>query len=108
VWDGFDASDRQLFEAMAACEYARSLGAFNANNALSIRKLRDENTVKILKFDESLLKAFLEISKDVVAQIGSGDELSRKIYRSYDQFRESIMNWSDIAERAFMNSRALV
>ena len=82
------------------------LAEFNANNALSLRKLRDEGTVKILKFDDSLLKAFLAISKDVVAEIGSGDELSKKIYASYQQFRASIMDWSDIAERAFLNSRA--
>jgi len=107
VWESFDASDRRVIEAVAACEYARSLAEFNANNALSLRKLRDEGTVKILKFDDSLLKAFLTVSKDVVAEIGSGDELSRKIYASYEQFRASIMDWSDIAERAFLNSRRL-
>jgi TRAP-type mannitol/chloroaromatic compound transport system substrate-binding protein len=107
VWESFDASDRQVFEAMAACEYALSLAEFNANNALSLRKLRDEGTVKILKFDDSLLKAFLKISKDVVAEIGAGDELSKKIYRSYEQFRASIMDWTDISERAYLNSRAL-
>src|SRR6266403_2082775 len=107
VWESFDASDRQVIEAMAAGEYARSLAEFNANNALSLRKLRDEGTVKILKFDGSLLKAFLDISKDVVAEIGSGDELSKKIYASYEQFRASIMDWSDVAERAFLNSRRL-
>jgi TRAP-type mannitol/chloroaromatic compound transport system substrate-binding protein len=69
--------------------------------------LRDEDTVKILKFDDSLLKVMLTISKDVVAEIGSGDELSKKIYVSYEQFRASIMDWSDIAERAFLNSRSL-
>jgi TRAP-type mannitol/chloroaromatic compound transport system substrate-binding protein len=107
VWESFDASDRQVFEAMAACEYARSLAQFNANNALSLRKLRDEATVKILKFDDALLKAFLKISKDVVAEIGAGDELSKKIYASYQQFRASIIDWSDIAERAFLNARRL-
>jgi len=107
VWESFDVSDRRVIEAMAAGEYARSLAEFNANNALSLRKLRDEGTVKILKFDDSLLKAFLEISKDVVAEIGSGDELSRKIYASYEQFRASIMDWSDTAERTFLNSRRL-
>ena len=49
VWESFDASDRRVIEAVAACEYARSLAEFNANNALSLRKLRDEGTVKILK-----------------------------------------------------------
>ncbi len=107
VWESFDANDRRVVEAVAACEYARSLAEFNANNALWLRKLRDEGTVKILKFDDTVLKAFLEISKDVVAEAGPGDELSRKIYVSYRQFRASIMDWSDIAERAFLNSRRL-
>jgi TRAP-type mannitol/chloroaromatic compound transport system substrate-binding protein len=108
VWESFDAGDRQVIEAMAACEYARSLAEFNANNALWLRKLRDEGTVKILKFDDALLKAFRTLSTEVVAEIGAGDELSRKIYASYQQFRASIMDWSDIAERAFLNSRRLV
>ena len=107
VWESFDASDRQVFEAMAACEYVRSLAEFNANNALSLRKLRDEGRVKILKFDDALLKTFLKISKDVVAEIGSADELSKKIYASYQQFRASIMDWTDISERAYLNSRSL-
>jgi len=106
VWESLDADDRRVMEAVAACEYARSLAEFNANNALSLRKLRDEGTVKIQKFDDSLLKAFLEIGKDVVAELG-GDELSKKIYASYQQFRSSITDWNDIAERAFMNSRGL-
>jgi TRAP-type mannitol/chloroaromatic compound transport system substrate-binding protein len=107
VWESFSASDRQVFEAVAACEYARSLAEFNANNAVALRKLRDEGSVKILKFDDSLLKALLETSKDVVADAGSGDDLSRKIHQSYSQFREAVMDWNDIAERAFLNSRRL-
>ena len=33
VWESLTPSDRRLFETVAACEYARSLGEFNANNA---------------------------------------------------------------------------
>lgn len=107
IWGSFDASDRRVFEAVAAAEYQRSLAEFNANNALSLRRLRQEGAVKILKFDDSLLRTFLNISADVVAEIGSGDELSKRIYTSYQQFRASIMDWSDIAERSFLNSRRL-
>ena len=108
VWESLDASDRRLIEAVAAGEYANSLAEFNTNNALSLRKLRDEGSVKILKFNDALLKAFDEISKGVVADMGSGDELSRKIYASYQQFRALIVDWSDISERAYLNSRALL
>ena len=73
----------------------------------TIEYIHCENAVKILKFDDSLLKAFLSISNEVVAEIGASDNLSRKIYASYQQFRTSIMDWSDVAERAFLNSRRL-
>jgi TRAP-type mannitol/chloroaromatic compound transport system substrate-binding protein len=107
VWDSFDAGDQRLFEACAAAEYVRSLAEFDANNATSLRKLRDEGKVKILKFDDATLKALYGISKDVLAQAGSGDAISQKVYASYQQFRKSIMDWSDISERAYLNGRAL-
>jgi TRAP-type mannitol/chloroaromatic compound transport system substrate-binding protein len=107
VWESLDASDRRLIEACAASEYAQTLVEFNSNNALSLRKLRDEGTVKILKFDDAMLKSFHEISKDVVAAAGSGDDISRRIYGSYQRFRALIMDWSDISERAYLNSRRL-
>ena len=107
VWESFDAGDKRLFESCAMAEYARSLAEFNANNASSLRKLREEGTVRVEKFDDTLLKTFHEVSKDVVSEAGSGDELSRRIYASYQQFRTSIVDWSDISERAYMNSRSL-
>ena len=85
----------------------RSLAEFNTNNARSLRQLRDEGTVTILKFDDSLLKTFFDISNDVVAEVGSSDDLSRKIYASYRQFLGLIKDWSDTAERAFLNSRRI-
>ena len=107
VWESLNESERQVMEAVAACEYARSLAEFNANNALWLRRLRNEGTVEILKFDNSVLKAFLAVTKDVVAEAGSHDELSKKVYASYQQFRASIMDWTDVSERAYLNSRSL-
>jgi len=108
VWESFDAGDQRLIEAAAAAEVMRSLAEFNLNNALWLRKLREDGIVKVVKFDDSLLKVFFEISQDVVAEAGSGDEISRRIYDSHQQFRASIMDWSDVAERAFLNSRRIV
>jgi TRAP-type mannitol/chloroaromatic compound transport system substrate-binding protein len=107
VWQSFDASDRQIFQAAAASEYARSLAEFNTNNGIWLGKLRAEGGVKILKFDDVALKTFLELSEEVVAEIGATDALSKRIYESYRQFRRAAMDWSDIAERAFLNSRRL-
>jgi TRAP-type mannitol/chloroaromatic compound transport system substrate-binding protein len=107
VWESFDTSERQVIEDAAAAEYTRALAEFNANNALGLRRLRDQGAVKILKFSDSVLKELYRISKDVVAEAGSGDELSKKIYASYQQFLPLIIDWSDIAEGAVLNSRRL-
>ena len=107
VWQSLSAGDRQAFEAVAACEYARSLAEFNTNNARWLRKMRDESKVRILRFDDSLLKAFSAVSRDVVAEVGARNALSRRIYDSYHGFRSSIVDWSDISERAYLNARVL-
>jgi TRAP-type mannitol/chloroaromatic compound transport system substrate-binding protein len=107
LWDSLAVSDRRLIDDAAAAEYARGVAEFSAKNALWLRKLRDESAVKIVKFDDAILKAFLATSKDVVAPAGWGDHVSRKIYASYQHFQELIMDWSDIAERAYLNSRGL-
>jgi TRAP-type mannitol/chloroaromatic compound transport system substrate-binding protein len=108
LWDSIAVSDRRLIEDAAAAEYARGVAEFSANNAWGLRKLREEGAVRIAKFDDSIIRAFLANSQDVVAEAGTGDELSRRVYASYQEFRAAIMDWSDIAERAYLNARGLV
>lgn len=105
LWESLDAGDRRIIEDAAAAEYLRALAEFNANNAWSLRKLRDEAEIKILKFDNSFLREFLRHSEDVVAEAGSRDEISKKIYASFQMFRARILDWSDIAEGAYLNAR---
>jgi TRAP-type mannitol/chloroaromatic compound transport system substrate-binding protein len=107
VWESFDVSTRRVIEDASAAEYARSLAEFNANNAMSLRKLRSEGIVKVLKFDDSILKELYRVSRDVIDELSSRDELSKKVYASYQQFLPSIIDWSDIAEGSILNSRRL-
>ena len=99
VWESFDAGDQRLIEAAAAGEYAVSLAEFNTNNAVALRELQAAGLVGIRKFDDAMLATFAEISRDVVAEAGSGGGLSEQIYQSYLAFRASISAWSDIRRR---------
>lgn len=107
LWDGLAPGDRGIIETAAAAEYTRCLAMFNFNNAVALRRLRQDGAVKILGFDDSLLKELYRLSREVVAEAGAADEISRKIYASYQKFRGDAIEWSDIAERAFLNARAL-
>lgn len=105
VWESFKASDQRIIESVAGWEFTRLLAEFNANNARSLRKLREGGAVQILPFSEPVLNELFRLSQDVVAEAGSADSLSRKIYASYQTFQDMVSSWSDVAERAFMNAR---
>jgi TRAP-type mannitol/chloroaromatic compound transport system substrate-binding protein len=82
----------------------RALAESDINNALALRKLRDEGKVKVARLDDSVLNVVHGISKDVVAEIGSIDELSKKIYASYLEFRTLITDWGEVSGR-YLSSR---
>lgn len=105
LWESLDASDRRLIAAAAASEYALSLAEFDSKNAAALRELRADGSVKIRKFDEATLRAFAEISQDVVARTGTGSEISARIYRSYTEFQALIRGWSDITDGTYLAIR---
>jgi len=39
-------------------------------------------------------------------KVAANDPMSQKVYDSMKDFKEKVMKWSDISERAFVNARA--
>jgi TRAP-type mannitol/chloroaromatic compound transport system substrate-binding protein len=107
LWDGLSADDRNAISAVANAEYTLSLAEFNANNAKSLEQLREDKAIEIRKFDDALLEAMGKTSGEVVAEVGQKDPLTRRIYDSYIGFRRRATNWADLAERGYLNARAL-
>jgi TRAP-type mannitol/chloroaromatic compound transport system substrate-binding protein len=106
-WDSLTAEDRNIITTVVNGEYTYSLAEFNTNNAKSLQELSRDKNIEIRKFDDSLLLALGKASGEVMAEVGSKDPLTRRIYQSYIEFRSRCTPWSDIAERAFLNARGL-
>jgi TRAP-type mannitol/chloroaromatic compound transport system substrate-binding protein len=45
LWESFDATDQRVFEAVAACEYARSLGACPSNSGFCWPRKRESDSL---------------------------------------------------------------
>jgi TRAP-type mannitol/chloroaromatic compound transport system substrate-binding protein len=106
-WDNLSAEDRDIITTVVNAEYTYSLAEFNTNNAKFLQELRQSKNIEIRKFDDSLLQALGEASGEVMAEVGSKDPLTRRIYQSYIEFRSRCKPWSDVAERGFLNGRSL-
>jgi len=107
LWDGLPPSDRALFEAAATAEYARSLAQFTAENIKSLKALRADTRIKLTRFNDDLIKVFGKLSKEVLADAAAKDPLTRKVYDSYMAFLAGVMDWGELSETGYRNTRRL-
>ena len=107
LWDGLTPSDRALIEAAAQAEVTRSLAEFNAENVKALKLLRTDARIKILRFNDELIKTFGKLSKEVLADVAAKDPLTRKVYDSYTAFRTGVMDWGELSETGYRDTRRL-
>jgi TRAP-type mannitol/chloroaromatic compound transport system substrate-binding protein len=107
VWDGLAPSDRAIIEAAAAAELTRALAEFNAQNVKWLKVLRADQRIKILRFSDELIRTFGKLSKEVLADTAAKDPLTRKVYDSYMAFLAGSMDWGELSETGYRNTRRL-
>ena len=107
LWDALSASERALIEAAAAAEVTLSLAQFNAENVKSLKALRADERIKILRFSDDLIKTFGKLSKEVLADTAAKDPLTRKVYDSYMAFLAGVMDWGELSETGYRDTRRL-
>lgn len=107
VWGEFAPSDRALIEAAAGAELTRSLAEFNAENVKALKVLRADPRIKIRRFNDELIREFGRLSKEVIADIAAKDPLTRKVHDSYMAFLAGMMDWTELSERGYLDTRRL-
>jgi TRAP-type mannitol/chloroaromatic compound transport system substrate-binding protein len=107
LWEGMSASERALIEAAAQAEFTRSLAEFNAENVKWLKVLRANERIKIRRFSDELLKALAKVSGEVLADQAAKDPLTRKVYDSYTAFLAGVMDWGELSETGYRDTRRL-
>ncbi len=83
------------------------LSEFSARNAVALASLVGEHKVQLRKFSDEILKKLGTLSRDVVAEAGAKDALSKKVFASFDGFRKNSIGWGKISEEGYSLARAL-
>ena len=96
-----------MIEAAAQAEVTRSLAEFNAQNATALKLLRGDERIKIVRFNDQLIRTFGHLSKEVLAEMAAKDPLTRKVYDSYMAFLAGIMDWGELSETGYRDTRRL-
>lgn len=78
-----------------------------ARNNQALEALVNDHGVDVRKLPDAVLERLRTLSAEVVAEIADKDELSRRIFESFETFRRQVIQWSNISERAYLNARSL-
>ena len=77
------------------------LAEFDAKNAEYLEKLKNESQVEIRSYPDDVMQQLRIYTEEIMAELSQKDEMSKKIYKSYVDFRKAAGPWSDLTERAY-------
>lgn len=91
-----------------ACKLANHemLAEYTARNNDALQTLINKHHVQIRRFPDDVLGKLKTLSDEVVKELANKDEFSRKVYESYNSYRNKVMAWHEYSERAYLNVRA--
>jgi TRAP-type mannitol/chloroaromatic compound transport system substrate-binding protein len=107
LWDGLTPSERAIIEAATQTEVTRSLAQFNAENMKSLKILRADERIKVRRFNDELVKTFGKLTREVLADTAAKDPLTRKVYDCYMGFLAGVMDWGELSETGYRDTRRL-
>ncbi|MFQ5642904.1 MAG: TRAP transporter substrate-binding protein [Thiogranum sp.] len=82
------------------------LAEYIARNNQALQILVTEHHIQVRKLPDAVLARLRELSDQVVAEIADKDALSQRVYTSFRDFRQQVIQWHNISERAYLNARA--
>jgi TRAP-type mannitol/chloroaromatic compound transport system substrate-binding protein len=81
------------------------LAEYIARNTEALDKLVDEHNVDVRKLPDDVIEGLRSLSDEVVQDLAAKDAQAKKIYDSYSVFRDKVMRWQEISERAYLAAR---
>ena len=84
----------------SACLVANSamLSEFSKNNSAALKTLIEDHNVIVKRLPDDVLNKFREISETLVAEQGQHNDLSKRIYESYLDFKTNSLEWRKISQ----------
>lgn len=81
------------------------LSDFTYNSGVSMKRLTEEHGVQLRRYPDDVLKHLSDISAEYVLEMSQETELMGRIYKSFTGYRDTVLPWTNISDRAVMNLR---
>jgi TRAP-type mannitol/chloroaromatic compound transport system substrate-binding protein len=108
VWESLTKDQQAIIRTAIQAEAWQQFADFNAHNADTLRQLIDMHGVQLRRYPDDLVVQVGRVAEDVVAEIGNSDELTKRVYESYREFRRKAVGWAHLSDQGYLGARALL
>jgi TRAP-type mannitol/chloroaromatic compound transport system substrate-binding protein len=105
LWQSLDKTQQAIVAHACAAEANYALAEMERLNAEALRVLVGQHGVKLSAFPPDLVAAARAQSVDVLGELAAHDDVSRKIHKSYLDFRDRTARWSQVSIEAVLGAR---
>ena len=106
AWDTLSEDLQVIVETAALAANTDMLAEYTARNNSALRELVDLHNVELRRLPDDILGEIKEISEQMIAEMVDEDDLSKRIYESWSRYRDDVVAYHEISERAYINARA--
>ncbi|MDA0273176.1 MAG: TRAP transporter substrate-binding protein [Proteobacteria bacterium] len=107
AWDELPEDLKAIIENASLAVSADLLAEYTARNNAALRELVDVHGVELRQLPADVLSEIRKISYVMTEEIvDPNDELAKRIYDSYQTYRDGVLSYHEISERAYINARA--
>ena len=104
-WDGLSKSDQLMIEAASSMENDVMMSEYNAKNGAALKRLVNDQGVKLRQFNDDIYDGFAEASEEVFAEVQEHSDLANRIHQSFVTARADIGAWAEISDQAYLTQR---
>ena len=104
-WDGLSKADQMMIEAASSMENDVMMSEYNYKNGAALKRLINDQGVKLRQFNDDIYDGFAEASEEVFAEVQEHSDLANRIHQSFVTARSDIGAWAEISDQAYLTQR---
>ncbi len=83
------------------------LDEYTARNNKALNELIEKHNIELKKIPDNVLLELKRITDEVMEDFIADDEMAQKVYKSYKEYKEQVINYHRISEKAYIDTREL-
>ena len=98
---------KAIIKYAARASNQEMLDEYTARNNKALNELIEKHNIELKKIPDTVLVELKRITDEVMEDFIADDEMAQKVYKSYKEFKEQVINYHRISEKAYVDTREL-